>query len=193
MKREPDDTDFYLDSVNYTRRLEKALAAKLGLPDLKAGVQIIRDQNGWRENEKAIAYVWLVNISRSFVGEGGIFVIQFNEHNFRQYSNPGELMQGIFTCRQTEINELYTQTTNDATDEIAEAFDLSLFNANRGITLDGVSYNVGIISSNINTFIKVDNPNTDQWRSWQTELRTLGEELAQRARNSELLELFSNW
>lgn len=190
MKRQEDNIDLYLNSFEFFQKLEKSLATKLGLTELKSGIQIIRDNNGWRENEKSIKYIWIVTITRSFVGWGGLFAIQFNENKFRDHSNQEELVQGIFISNHDGVGQIYTNRSLDATSNVTQFFKLNLFEANNGITLDGVSYNVRIIAPNINTFIQLNNPNTEEWKKWETEIWAMGKKLASESNDKEMINLF---
>ncbi len=190
MKRQEDNIDIYYNSIEYFRKLEKSLASYLGLSDLRSGGHVIRDKNGWRENEKSIDYIWIVQISRSFIGWGGIFSIKFNEIKFREHSNNEELVQGAFICNQEGIEQVYSRTLQDLTKDIVGHFQFNLFEANKGITLDGVSYNVRVMAHNVDTFIQLNNPNTEDWRKWEQEVWTLGKELANKSDCQELVNLF---
>lgn len=190
MNRQEDNIDIYYNSIEYFRKLEKSLVDYLGLSELRSGGQVIRNEKGWRENEKSIDYIWIVQISRSFIGWGGLFSIKFNENKFREHSNNEELMQGIFTCNQKGIEQVYSRTLQDLTKDIVVHFRFNLFEANNGITLDGVSYNVRVIARNVDTFIQLYNPNTEDWRKWEQEVWTLGNELANESDNQEMIKLF---
>lgn len=47
--------------------IEKSLLEKVGLSELRSGIQIIRDEKGRRQDEKSIEYIWIVMMSRSLV------------------------------------------------------------------------------------------------------------------------------
>lgn len=190
MKREKDDIDVHPNGFEFFHKLEKSLATKLGLTELKSGIQIIRDTNGWRKNEKSIRYIWIVTISRSFVGWGGLFAIQFNENKFRNHSNQKEFVQGVFTSNNDGVDQIYTDRSSEASFNLNQFFKLNLFEANNGITLDGVSYNVRIIAPSIDTFIQLDNPNTEDWKKWEAEIWRMGKKLAKESNDKELINLF---
>lgn len=190
MKPQEGNIDIYYNSFEYFQKLEKSIAGNLGLSELKSGMQIIRDKNGWRENEKLIEYIWLVQVSRSFVGWGGLFSIKFNENKFREYSNKEEVIQGIYISNQSGIGQVFTETLSDTSKDIIEYFQFNLFEANKGITLDGVCYNVRIIAPNIDTYIRINNPNTEGWIQWEQEVWTLGKKISKESNNSEMINLF---
>jgi hypothetical protein len=167
------------------------LAENLGLSELKSGGQVIRNDKGWRENEKSIDYIWLVQISRSFAGWGGLFSIKFNENKFREHTNKEELTQGVFICNQSGIEQVHTKTLSDVKKDIIEHFQFNLFEANKGITLEGVSYNVRVMAPNVDTFIQLNNPNTMDWSEWELKVQKLAVELANESDNQNLIDLFS--
>ena len=76
MERSGENIHLFTQSYESTRRIEISLATKLGLSNLKAGNIVIRDERGWRQNEKYIDHVWIVYIDRSFVGWCGIFPVR---------------------------------------------------------------------------------------------------------------------
>lgn len=190
MNRQKDNIEIYYNSFEYFRKIEKSLAESIGLSELKSGGQVIRNDKGWRENEKLIDYIWVVQISRSFIGWGGLFSIKFNENKFREHSNSEELVQGIFICNQTGIEQVYSRTFQDLRKDIVGHFRFNLFEVNNGITSDGVSYNVRVIAPNVDTFIQLNNPNTVDWRKWEQEVWTLGKELANESDCQVLMNLF---
>lgn len=190
MKQQTGNIDIYFSSFEFFQKLEKSLATKLGLTVLKRGIQIIRDNKGWRENEKSIKHIWIVTISRSFVGFGGLFAVEFNENKFRDYSNPKEFVQGIFISDNDGVGQIYTTQSLEATYSVSQFFKLNLFEANNGINLGGVGYRIRIIAPNIDTFILVDNPNTEEWKKWETEIWEMGKKLARESNNNEMINLF---
>ena len=99
-------------------------------------------------------------------------------------------MQGAFICNQEGIEQVYSRTLQDLTKDIVGHFQFNLFEANKGITLDGVSYNVRVMAHNVDTFIQLNNPNTEDWRKWEQEVWTLGKELANKSDCQELVNLF---
>lgn len=179
-----------LDDFQLYQNIEKSLAHKLGIPEISNGIQIIRNEKGWRENEKNIESIWIVLISRSFIGWGGIFSIKFNENNFREYLNPDELLQGIFLYDNTGIKDLYTEILPNTQDKIVEIANFSLFDAGKGIPLGGISYNFHIITKNINASIKLNNPNVDDWKKWEEEIFDIGSKLSIKSNITELINLF---
>jgi hypothetical protein len=189
VKRPEENINFERKSFEYFQMLEKSLATKLGLSELKSGIQIIRDINGWRENEKSIKYIWIVTIARSFVGWGGLFAIQFNENKFREHSNEKELVQGLFIDKNG-VDKIYTKKSLDETSDVPQLFRLNLFESNNGITLDGVGYKIRIIAPNIDTFIKVNNPNSEEWKRWESEIWAMGKKFAREANDQEMISLF---
>ncbi|GGF01816.1 hypothetical protein [Flavobacterium limi] len=179
-----------LDDFQLYQNIEKSLAYKLGIPEISSGIQVIRNENGWRENEKNIESIWIVLISRSFIGWGGIFSIKFNENNFREHLNPDELLQGIFLYDNTGIKDLYTEKLPNTPDEIVEIANFNLFDTGKGIPLNGISYNFHIITNNINASIKLNNPNTDDWKKWEEKIFDIGSKLSIKSNITELINLF---
>lgn len=190
MKRQEDNIDFDRNSFEYFQKLEISLATKLGLSELKSGIQVIRDNKGWRENEKSIKYIWIITIARSFVGWGGLFAIQFNENKFREHLNQEELLQGLFISTQDGVGQIYTEQSLDGTYDVRQLLRLNLFESNNGITLDGVSYKIRIIASNIDTFIQLNNPNSEEWKKWESEIWAMGKKLARKSNDQEMINLF---
>ncbi|SFW90924.1 hypothetical protein [Chitinophaga sancti] len=175
-----------IGSPEHFHQLEKSLARKLGIAAFQSGLQVLRNDRGWRENEISIDYIWMVTIDHSYSGEGGIFAIKYKESKFREKVNPGELVQGIFTNKD-EISQIYTET---GTTDLRGIFDFNLFEGSQGITLDGVSYTIRISGQNIDTFISLSNPNTDSWKKWEAEIWALGNRMALASGNKEMINLF---
>lgn len=190
MEREKRYNSYFHDSLGSIERIEKQLATEFGLEQLRSGSHVIRNEKGWRENEKEIEYVWIVRMSRSFVGWGGLFSIRFNESKFQEHDNPNELVKGIFIDNKDGIDKFYFDIVRDTTDNVAEILNFNLFEANKGIALDGVSYSVRIIARNIDTFIHLNNPNSGEWKEWEKMVWAMGRDLAERSGNNEMIQLF---
>lgn len=169
-----------------------SLSKELGIPDLRSGKLTIRDEKGWRINEKEIDYCWLVNVSRSFVGWCWLFSLKFNESDFRDKKNPEELIQGIFTVsKEGKIGKLFTESkSQDFNDKIKGLTSYDLFDANQGITLDGVGYEYLIFAPNTEVRISLNNPNSENWKIWESEIFSLGVSLAKKSGVVELKEIF---
>lgn len=190
MRRQPENIDVFYDSFEDFQKIEKSLADHLGLPKLSSGVQVIRNSKGWRENEKSIEYVWIVNIARSFVGWGGLFSIKFNASKFREHINKEEVVQGIFTYNQNGIDQFYCKTLSDNETDLISLFKFNLFSVNNRMTFGGTMYELRIIAPNIDAFIQLNNPNNSEWKKWEDEIWTLGRELATQSNQQEMIELF---
>lgn len=182
-------SDLYLEKQIHFLKIEKAIAESLGLSELKSGIQIIRNEKGWRENEIAVDYAWIVNIARSFVGWGSIFAIKFNENKFREHKNPEQLIHGLILFYDKKP-QIFFVKSNDQSDKIRESFYFNLFEVNNEIPHHGVAYDIKVISKNINTFISVKDPNTENWKNWETKILELGQKLAAESNNSEMKALF---
>ncbi len=180
----------FYSNLEYLQKLEETLAAKLGLPALKSGNIVIRDERDWRTNEKWIDFIWIVTISRSFVGFGGLFGVSFREHSFRDQHNPAEEVNGVFTSGQEGIEQIFINNTTEASFDIADFFKLNLIQANPGIALDGVVYEVRIIAPNIDSYIHVFNSNTPEWQAWEKDLWDLGRRFAKKSENYDMIRLF---
>ncbi|AYB32148.1 hypothetical protein [Chryseolinea soli] len=174
------------------QRIEESLANAMGVPKLSSGWKTIRDDRGWRQDEKLIEYVWIVMMNRHSVGRGGLVTVRFNEHTFRGKKHPDELVRGIFSIgADNQIQEFYQEKTDGHADPVIDCFQLDLFDANKGITLDGVSYRIHIISANIDTVIKVSNPVTSHWRRWEAEIQNLASTLVANSDSGKLTRLFT--
>ncbi|MEO1055186.1 MAG: hypothetical protein AAFX87_31450 [Bacteroidota bacterium] len=168
------------------------LAKELGIPELKSGKIIIRDERDWRINEKEIDYCWLINVSKSFIGWCWLFSVKFEQSEFREMQNSEELIQGIFTVNSAgEIENLYKEIlTSQFQDEIRDLTAYDLFDANKGITLDGVSYEYIVIARNTKINMSLSNPNSDNWKKWEDKVEVLGRSISQKSGIAELKEMF---
>ncbi|MCA0133760.1 hypothetical protein [Winogradskyella alexanderae] len=167
------------------------LCSELNIPDLRAGNLTIRDERNWRTNEICIDYSWLVNISQSFKGWCWLFSIKFNKTQFREFQNPEKLIQGLFTIDNNgEIIELYTETITDKIeDKIRDLKSYDMFDANLGITLDGVGYEYLIFAPNTEIKMTLNNPNSESWKIWENEIWTISKKLARNSGIDDLKEI----
>ncbi|MEJ1240266.1 hypothetical protein WBG78_19145 [Chryseolinea sp. T2] len=173
-------------------RVEQTLIEKLGLSQLKVGIQIIRDERGWRQDERLIEYIWVVHMSRSFVGWGGIIGVKFGVNDFRGKHHNAELLHGVFNIGIGNVVELYSERLKHfEADPVFTRFPKDLFHANEGLALDGTSYAIHIMAPNTDVFVSVNSPIIDEWKEWTQEVWSLGSELSVRSQSRELMELFS--
>ena len=68
--------------------------------------------------------------------------------------------------------------------------EVDLFEAIRGITLDGIIYQIKLISDNIKTSIEVNNPNHKSWKSLENKIWEMGIELANKSNDDKLKKVF---
>ncbi|RBW62501.1 hypothetical protein DS884_02555 [Tenacibaculum sp. E3R01] len=180
-------------NLEFIQKVEKSLCEKLNIPDLRPGNITIREKKNWRENEKEIDYCWLVNVSKSFVGWCWIFSLKFNETHFRNYNNPGKIIQGIFTVdKNANIENLFLENRkSDFKDKIKGFNNFDLFKTNPGITLDGITYKYLIYSRNATIKFELNNPNSKNWKKWEKLVNQLGTELSEKSKIKEFREIFN--
>ena len=65
-----------------------------------------------------------------------------------------------------------------------------LFDANQGIPLDGVGYEYLVFAPNTEVRISLNNPNSEKWKIWESEIFSLGVSLAKKSGVVELEEIF---
>jgi hypothetical protein len=183
--------DILREKIEYVKHVEKTLAAKLGLEELSTGCHVIRNERGWRENEKYIDYIWIVHVSRSFVGHSCLFSVKFGETHFRKYFNKAEFIEGFFINVSNAKGHLYTNTADDTVFDIKHFNKLDLFDANRGIALDGVGYDIRIIAPNIDTRISVENPNSKEWIKWEKGIWKVGRKFGEDTDHPGMIQLFT--
>ena len=173
-----------LNEFSLNKKVSSSLSAELGIPDLRSGKLTVRDERVWRVNEKEIDYCWLVNVSRSFVGWCWLFSSKFNESNFRYIKKPEELNEGA-------IDKLFDESkSRDFKDKIRDLTSYDLFDANRGITSDGVGYKYLIFAPNTEIKISINNPNSENRKAWESEIFNLGVSLGRKPGVFELKEIF---
>ena len=172
--------------------VETSIAKHFNIDSLGAYGHVVRNEKGWRENEILIEYSWIVTIARSFVGWGGIFIIKLARNEFRDIKNPEKLIRGAFIHRSDgKITDIYFEELYDFADPIRNTKDLDLFNANKEVILDGVSYEFIINGKYLKTLISVNNPTSASWKSWEENVWEIGQQLASKAKNEELISLFN--
>lgn len=161
----------------------RALRMKLGLPTLQAHNMVIRDERGWRINEKSIEYTWLVGIHHAFFKSLWLFSIKMAATPFRGIANPEQLLQGFIALRKdgTVEDHYVHQDLDNFDDPIRQQPTYDLFDANLGITIDGVHYDYLIFAPSTSIHMCLNNPNSQHWKQWEQELYTLGRRLTQQA------------
>ena len=178
----PLQEEFYqrgIEEFQWRQKVEIAICSLTNVSNLSSGVQIIRNDKGWRVNEKLLDYSWNITIYRSFLGALTMFALKFDQHTFRDIRNQTELVTGIIELNsQGEIASSYITSTEDISDTIAEVRSFNLFHGNMGITLDGTSYKVSIRSQNIESHISLNNPSSDEWLKVERQIYALGRKLA---------------
>ena len=179
--------------MNQNHQIEKQLAKRFQLEDLRSGNQTIRNEKGWRENEIRIEYIWLIIFNRAFFGKGGILNIKYESNEFRGIKNDEKLTKLIFTIdEQGNLKSSFDEDeTEDFTNLIPDFKEIDLFEANRGITLDGITYQIKLISDNIKTSIEVNNPNHKSWKNLENKIWEMGIELANKSSDKKLKSIFN--
>ncbi|BDD12756.1 hypothetical protein FUAX_51880 (plasmid) [Fulvitalea axinellae] len=174
------------------QKIIENLCSKLEIPDLKAGNLTIRDELGWRINEKRIGYSWLVNISNSFTDSCWLFSIQFNKSAFRKIQNPEQLIQGIFTVdgKGDIIKFHMMKKIDDMEDKVKSLTSYDMFDANLSVTLNGIIYKYLIFAPNTEIRMTLNNPHSKNWRIWENEIQAIGKKLSQDSDSETLKKIF---
>lgn len=172
-----------LYKLKLQQKIEESLSLKLGIPSLRSGQIVIRDERDWRTNEKQIEYCWLINIAKSFTGWCWLFTIKFNESKFRDIINPEESIQGIFTINGSGlIDQYYAENSGlNFRDIVRELTVYDLFTANRGFTLDGIEYDYLIFAPNTEIRMQLNNPNSEDCEAWKKAVLELGMRLSEKS------------
>lgn len=66
----------------------------------------------------------------------------------------------------------------------------NLFQANSGITLDGIGYRFNIEAGGIHSSIVLNNPREGRWPEWEAELFAIGRKLAGQSGSEALVAMF---
>lgn len=161
----------------------KALRTQLELPSLQAHMMTLRDERGWRVNERMIEYTWVVGIHHAFGGTVWLFSVKFAATPFQEINNPEQLLQGLMKINEVgQVISFYTHQDLDQFDDPIRRLKIDdLFEASRGITLDGVHYNYAIFAPSTSIEISINNPNSKHWKIWEEEVWNLGKKLADAA------------
>lgn len=178
--------------MNQNCQIEKQLANRFRIEDLRSGSQIVRNEKGWRENEIRIEYIWIIIFDRAFFGKGGILNIKFESSEFRGIKNKEKLTKLIFTIDEKgNLESIFDEDETEKFSNLIPDFkEVDLFEANRGITLDGITYQIKLISDNIKTSIEVNNPNHKSWKSLKNKIWEMGMELAKKSNDDKLKKVF---
>lgn len=191
----PSQQEYYqvdLDRFLWRQKIESAICFLANTSDLMPGVMVVRNEKGWRDNERILEYSWHVTISRSFVGNLTLFALKFNENTFRDIRNKDELIVGILELdNKGQITSRYKDSSDDLSDPIADIRHFNLFDANNGITLDGTSYDISIRAYNIQSQISLNNPNSDSWKQIERHIYALGQKLVGKSGNHYYQEFFT--
>jgi len=181
-----------MNQVDFFKKVEKELAKKFHLENLGSGNHVVRNERGWRDNEIRIEYILLITFDRAFYGKGGILNIKYEPTAFRENNNKEKLTKAIFTIEENgELGPFYQEDElNNFLNLIPYFKEIDLFEANRGITLDGIKYRIKLISANIETTIEVNNPNHKSWEKLESEIWQMGNYLANKSQDEQLKKLF---
>lgn len=179
------------EEIGFYKKLEDSLANEFGLTDLSSGNIVIRDKKGWRENEKSIDYIWVIVFHHAFGKDGGIINIKYNESKFREITNPEELLEGVFLIQEDgNIKNVYIKKAKEDQDFLDEFKSLDYKEANKGITIDGISYRIHLLFPNTDVVIKVNNPNHQTWKKWEEKVWNKWDELSSNSNDEEKIKIF---
>jgi len=173
-------------------QLEKEIASRFGLESLRSGGHTIRNDKGWRDNEIEIDYIWLIFFEPAFSENGGIINIKYKESQFREIKNAEKLEKAIFSLSDKhKILSFYKEEESENFSNLLQAFNkLDLFEQNKGITLDGISYRIKLFTMNTVVTIDLNNPNHESWRELELEILQMGKAMSERSNNVLLKKLF---
>ena len=121
-----------------------------------------------------------------------ILNIKYVSNEFRGIKNKEKLTKLIFTIdEQGYIESIFEEDESENFSNLIPEFkEIDLFEANRGITLDGIGYKIKLISDNIKTSIEVNNPNHKSWKNLEKKIWEMGLKLANKSNDDKLRKIF---
>jgi hypothetical protein len=172
--------------------LETTIALLLNIEDLHVGSHVIRNEKGWRDNERKIEYSWTVRIWNQILGEIVIFCVKFAANKFRDIDNPEELVQGLLNLDANQnIDNHYAERYLDGIyDEFHVQESFKLFECNPNIILDGTSYDLHIIAQNINSRISFYESDISEWKAIELIFKKIGKKLSEGSNNQVFIDFF---
>ena len=177
--------------MDFINSIEEQIAKAVKLSRFSDGLQTIRNEKGWRENELDVEYCYLINLARSFIGFGGLFSIKLNHSKYRLTENPEALIQGIYTLENEKVKEIYFEKNlSNFEDKLNSTIELDIFNSKKGLTIDGDSFIYSIHSNQLKAIISFSNPNQENWNKWLDSFFITGNEIAIKSNIKPLIELF---
>ncbi|HLP14102.1 MAG TPA: hypothetical protein VK177_19375 [Flavobacteriales bacterium] len=171
--------DFLKHKLEHNQAIENVIRGILKVDGFGYGGKVIRDDRGFRENEKFMEYFHQVNITMN-AGSVTLFSAKFKESKFRTTLNLEELLTGIIalnTQNNLPLKHVESSST-DFNDPIREIPKFDLFEKDDSITLDGIHYELLIYASGAKTFIDFGNPHGPAWSDVEKRIWTLGRKLA---------------
>ncbi len=174
--------------------IKKQIALKIGLSELeKAGTTIIRDDNGFRINQKEIEYFWILTFNHlNGFDNYGLFTIKIDESNFREFENSKEIITGIFSLNNNKIDLLYFESDIlNFEDKIADKFnDLDLF-YKRDLIENEVPSIIELIieSKNISAKIDCQYIENQKWAEWNNAIIQFSKLICQKSKNNKLKQI----
>lgn len=172
-----------------TPDIKKQIALKIGLSELDiAGITIIRDDRGFRINEKDIEYFWILSYNHlNGLDNYGLFTIKFKESNFREFKNPKEMIPGIFNLDNDKIDIIHFESsTLNFDDQIATKFnELDFFYSENMIENEIPSIIKFLIESkNISANIESQYIKNKKWTDWNDEIIKVSKSISKKSKNS---------
>ena len=174
-------------------KLETELADKFQLEGCRDGIHVIRNEEGWRDNEVDVDYGWIILFNSASFGKGGIVTIKFNENKFRKINNPEKLVRGIFSVDvDNKIQSFHKEDEKENFKDLIDEFNnLNLFNLNDGFIFDGIFFRIRAFSRETDVTIELYNPMDSNWQKLEQKFFEIGKMMSDNSGSSELKNLFT--
>lgn len=184
-----------IHDIQWRENMEKAIAQRLNLASLASGTQIIRNEKGWRTNEKSVEYAWFSYINhqpKSYYA--GLFSIKLKPSDFRGIINQEELVQGIFTfdANGNIIHFHFETNKNDFYDPIRASTCFDLFAHDIDNKSDYVVLNFNINTLGTHSAITTNGSGSFFANNFREEIFKMGKQFAANSNNESMMLFFQH-
>ena len=181
-------------SSNTTRALIERLSQTLGVPELRCGTQILRNQKGWRDDEIEVDYLWYALVMPSFHPRAAIGMAHMDESEFRGKKHPAVIRAAVVISDRGK-DQVGSSTFAEVTeDPLVEAIrGVELLPENRSLCLDGICYELRTSGWEIDATLRIRNPQTATLRAIEQSLFQVVSTVQKQTGNDKIAAYLNSW
>jgi hypothetical protein len=171
----------------------RQLSQALGLPKLRSGSHVLRDQSGRPNDKFFVGYVWHAIVMPSFDPWAAVGTAFIEESEFSGKHHPASLRAAVVLCDSEHVQVHAWAAAQLDTDPLADAIRGVKLVSEDTLCVDGIGYILYTSELETNDTIEIINPQQPSLRALELALFRVARIVQQKTRNEQIAAYLNAW